>query len=242
MPPLRLTVTVICTLLIIAGCRKWPTTTRPGDSEGVASFVGVGTLDAGPSNVLIVLSSLDSTGYHAGSITYRSSTTTFSELQADTTSDSLYLAFTRNNVLYRASGVQTTTNVTLVFSQPSNLQPLILNREVGGYNMSGSWEGEMSSTILQGQELAAMTMDQTGDLFHGNVEVSLIEPWTFNLSAGSSQSGNFTLTGNVSTSGGNYPATFSGTYAGPDSMRGSWDAGQNSEVDRGDFYFARSFR
>ncbi len=238
----RVAVLLVCMLLVVFGCRKWPTNTRPEEGQGTASFVGVGSIDAGPSNVLLVLSDLDSAGYHSGSITYRSSTTTFSELHADTVSDSLNVAFTRNNVLYRAAGVQTTTNVTLIFSQPSNLQPLVLNREVGGYNMSGSWNGEMSSTLPQGQEIATMSMSQTGELFLGTVQVSLTEPWTFNLNAGNLQSASFTLSGNVSTSGENYPATFSGMYAGPDSIHGTWDAGQNPAIDRGEFYFFRSFQ
>jgi hypothetical protein len=101
----------------------------------------------------------------------------------------------------------------------------------------------MSSTLLQGQRSAGMTMNQTGNLFLGTVQVSFNEPWSFNLGSGSSTNGTFQVTGSVSTGSGSFPAAFNGSYSSPDSIYGTWDAGEHSsEIDGGEFLFTRSFQ
>jgi hypothetical protein len=204
--------------------------------------VGTGSLGGGPTNVLLVLSGLDSTGYHSGTISYRSVTSTLTDVVADGLSDTVRFAYSRDNTTYRVWALQQSTGIALHFLEPASIPAVNLNREIDGYNLSGLWEGEMSSTAFQGQQPATMTMDQTGEFFLGTVQVSFYEPWTFSLNDGNVSGSAFQIAGAVSTSGGELSAILEGSYAGPDSVTGTWSAGTNGEFDRGDFLFTRTFR
>ena len=112
---------------------------------------------------------------------------------------------------------------------------------MGGYNLTGMWSGDMSSTVLEGQRVADMDMNQAGSLFLGEVDVTFTAPWTFQFNSGTTSAASFQLNGTVQTESGQYPALFSGNFSGPDVIVGLWQAGSESEIDYGEFQFTRSF-
>ena len=231
----------VLTVLVLS-CRKWPSDSRPGSETGEASFVGIGNLGGGSTNVLVVLSGLEAGRYASGSITYRSATSTFTELDATEAGDTVRFAYSRSGTDYAGWALNTSTGLAMTFTQPSGITPFTVNRELDGFNMTGYWSGDMSSTVIEGQRTANLAMDQAGSLFLGSADVSFFEPWTFTFTSGTQNVASFQIVGSVSTSGGSYDAQFTGNYSGPDSIGGWWSAGSEGEIDGGEFLFTRSFQ
>lgn len=231
----------LLTALIQAGCRESPLHTPQPSGPVQTSYVGIAEL-SGPNNVLIVFTEgSDSANTLSGSITYLSQTLVTTELWFDSASDSLHFSYTRDNLTYRAWAQRFAFSMDVHITEPSGISPFQMNLELDGHNMTGLWTGEMSSTALQGQRAATMTMIQTGTVFEGNAQVNFFETWNFDLSSGTTSGNAFELTGTVYGSG-SYPAVWQGNYVGFDSISGAWDVGEQSEIDRGEFLFTRSFR
>ena len=227
--------------LFSAGCKKTPPVAAQGPRSEEASFVGVGSIDGSPANILVVLVETDAGGYSSGFIGYRSVNSDFSEFSAPAASDTIRFGYSRGTTTYRGWALRHANGFTTNFTEPAGIPVFELNSEMGGYNLTGMWSGDMSSTVLEGQRVADMDMNQAGSLFLGEVDVTFTAPWTFQFNSGTTSAASFQLNGTVQTESGQYPALFSGNFSGPDVIVGLWQAGSESEIDYGEFQFTRSF-
>jgi hypothetical protein len=242
MKALRTATAMLATALAFAGCRSWPEDTSPLEpplAEG--TYVGSGALGGGATNVLMAITGPDTNGQLDGAIRYRSQIITLEDIYRVTDTDSLWFRYWRDNVLHRAWALLGGNGLAVHFEEPAGIATFRLNREIGGYNMSGLWRGLMSSNALQLQCDASLTMDQQGQSFYGTSETVFVQTARFDLNNGVAGEGSYHMTGTYDIAAASYSTLWVGTYVARDTLLGNWDAGENGSVDRGEFWFYRSF-
>lgn len=156
--------------------------------------------------------------------------------------DTLNFAYVRNNATYRAWCLTGDAGMLVYFVQPEQLSAIAMNREIGGYNMSGMWSGAMTSTSWQVERSAQMTMSQSSQLFSGTINVDFPISAQFLIGNGAASNAAFQLSGSERISLTDYPTLLVGSFNAPDTISGSWQSGTQGEVDQGYFWFARSFQ
>jgi hypothetical protein len=238
----RIATGLLVLTLAVSGCRTWPndsTPLEPPVAEG--SYVGSGTLGGGATNVLMAVTGPDTSGQLDGAIRYRSQIISLEDIYRVPDSDTLWFRYRRDDVLYHAWAMLGGNGLAVHLVEPSGIPTFRLNREIAGYNMSGSWRGLMSSTALRLQSNATLTMDQQGQSFYGAAETVFLQSARFDLNNGVANEASYHLTGMLYEGTASTSALWVGDYLSRDTMAGSWDAGENGSVDRGEFWFYRSF-
>ena len=239
---LRAALPWLVAVLLSTSCRQTAPVDAQQPTETLTSYVGIASFSAVPTNVLIVASqSADAPATLSGSITYQSQHTDFAEITLSDDGDTLRFNYVRSNVLYRAWAVKSSVDLRVHFTEPTGIPVFRLNRETNGHNMTGIWNGEMSSTFAPGPQSVTLVMDQTGTVFTGETSVNFFEPWTFELSTGSVSGSAFELSGSVHGSS-TVPTSWQGYYVGFDTLTGTWNAGGEAEIDGGEFFLSRWFQ
>lgn len=195
-------------------------------------------------NVLLSLIGPDSSGHISGTIHHGGQSATLATADRDSSGDTLRLTYTLGDsppVTHRAWTLIEATGLRVHYTEPAIVPEFHLNREQGGTNMTGLWRGQMYSRFLSAWREASMSMDQSGELYGGTIDVALVQNAHFQLNTGVTGSGNFQLAGTVRIGTGDYPALLTGVYANTDSLVGNWQAGTNAEIDNGSFAFRRNF-
>ena len=237
------TVTVMLMIgVMLTGCRTWPDDSAPLEpplAEG--SYVGSGTLGGGATNVLMAINGPDTSGQLDGAIRYRSQVIALEDIYRVQDGDTVWFRYNRDDELYRAWALLGGNGLAVHFVEPTGIPAFRLNREISGYNMSGMWRGLMSSTALQLQSEAALSMDQQGQSFYGTAETVFIQSARFELNNGVANESSFHLTGTLYEGTASASVLMVGTYVARDTLAGNWNAGENGSVDRGEFWFCRSF-
>lgn len=233
-------------LMVIAlfgmGCRSWPEDTgdnTPAETQG--SYVGNANLGGGSGNILLTVGGPDSLESLRGTIRYRSVVSEFEEIFRVTDSDSLWFSYRRDNVTYRAWASISHTGMTVSFLDPSGIPAFRVNREIDGYNMSGTWNGRISSTYWQLQNDAAMTMEQEGQSFIGVLETSFRQFVRFEINNGVVNEGSFHLNAEMFSGTSRNTAILYGSYLTRDTTTGFWETGNDGVTDNGQFILYRSF-
>ena len=242
MNALRMEFVMLVAAVVLSGCRSWPDDTTPLEppiAEG--SYVGAGTLGGGATNVLMGINGPDTSGQLDGAIRYRSQIIELEDIFRVQDADTLWFRYRRDDVLQRAWGLLGGTGLAVHFVEPADIPTFRLNREIAGYNMSGRWRGLMSSTALPQESEATLSMDQQGQSFYGTAETVFIQSARFELDNGVANESSYHLTGTLYEGTGSAAVLMVGTYLARDTMQGNWDAGENGSVDRGAFWFYRSF-
>jgi hypothetical protein len=232
----------IAVVLLETGCRTWPdesNNNEPAVAQG--SYVGSGELGGSSANILITVAGPDSAGLYSGSIHYRSQTTAFEDIIAVTDSDSLWFHYRRDDVMYRAWATYSSSGLTIHFVEPSDVPAFRVNREINGYNMSGTWDGRMSSAYWQVSNDASLTMEQEGQSFIGTATTAFSQTTSYEVSNGVANEASFQLNATMYVGANRYSAILYGTYAARDTTSGYWQAGDNGSVDHGEFVFCRTF-
>ena len=242
--PSRISVSVLFTIaaLLVTGCHSWPDESSNDESATAqGSYVGSGRLGGSPTNILVIVSGPDSASRYSGSIRYRSLITDFEDVFHVINSDSLWFRYHRDNVFYRAWAAITGSGLSLHFVEPSGIPAFRVNREISGYNMSGQWNGRMSSIRWQLQNDAVMTIEQEGQSFGGTVETAFFQTTRFEVNNGVINEGAFHLNAMMFIGSSNTSAILYGIYSARDTTAGFWEAGENGTTDNGQFIFYRSF-
>jgi hypothetical protein len=227
--------------LLIAGCHRSPL--QPGGPAQPAvsgNYVGVGTVNGRASNILMVVIGPDSVGRLGGSITYQSLTSNFEEIYSDSTGDTLQFRYRRDTTLHRGWALISISALSVHLTEPVSAS-FQLNRETNGTNMTGLWSGLMSSTLIQDVRTASATLDQTGQLYSGEIEVTFFEATHFQITSGAADNTAFQMSGTMLVGASSTEALFQGSFATADSIRGYWQAGPNGSVDSGEFGFVRHY-
>ena len=99
----------------------------------------------------------------------------------------------------------------------------------------------MTSDALQEQSAATLTMDQQTQSFYGAAETVFLLSVRFEFDNGVANGSGFQLSGQYRVGTSSYPTLLVGSYVSRDTLGGNWDAGENGSVDRGAFWFYRSF-
>jgi hypothetical protein len=226
---------------VLAGCRTWPTNTKPAPSPLASSYVGVGNLDGGLTNVILLITGPDSAGNFAGGMYYRDTSSTFTSVTVNAASDSVRFRFLRSGTVFDGTALVLSSALMVEFSLPTGIQSFRVNRELEGYNLTGLWNGSMYSALTEFTRNATMTMDQNGQLFNGEIDVTFDQAYHFMITTGTANQNAMQMSGTARISALEFPTLFVGTYSEIDTVQGTWQAGQNSEIDHGDFIFVRSF-
>lgn len=226
-----------------SGCRKSPTGNGPEPPVVLqGSYVGNGNLGTGRANLLITLVGPDSLGRLTGAIRHRGAIIEFDDANTDSESDTLWFRYRRDNVLYRIMALPRSTNLALYYLEPAGIPVIRVNKELGGYNLSGQWTGRASSAALQIADDVAMDMDQNGQLFIGTADAPSYVTLQMQINSGVAQGDAFQLAGNVYVATVSYSVLLVGNYFTRDSVRGVWQAGQPDIFDHGEFVFGRTFQ
>jgi hypothetical protein len=227
-----------------SGCKHYPDNPQDTQVPLQGSYVGLGNLDHASDtyNISLALTGPDSAGHYAGQIGYRSVLTDLATVLRDSTGDTLRFQYLRNNTAYSAWALFSTTGLQVHFVAPTGIDAFRLNREIGGFNMSGYWQGLMYSVNLQQQTGAAMSMDQEGSSFYGTLDANLFEHAEISFRSGGYNGSSFQMTGTMRISSSDYPVLVAGNYVTHDSIAGSWEAGSNGSYDRGTFAMGRRFQ
>jgi hypothetical protein len=227
--------------LIISSCRSWPDNPQQVITQVQGFYIGVGNLEGGLTNVLIEILTADSLGNLKGSIIYRSDTTQFSQIRANTGLDSVWFVFLKDTTIYHAYAVVSGLGLSVNFTAPTGIPVFRVNKEVNGYNMTGMWNGQMTSTYSINSHDAQMNMTQESALFSGSVNVTFQQAVTFELSSGAVNGADFQLSGTMGSTANGISALFYGRYESSDRISGYWSAGPNGVNDNGEFVFVRTF-
>jgi hypothetical protein len=232
---------ILLLVLAVSGCRHYNDDPIDIGTALQGTYVGSGNLGGGTVNIVLSVVGPDSLSRYSGAIRYDGAITDFSSVRVDSTQDSIHFEYTRRSTVYRLWSLTGPSGLVLNYTQPSGIASIRVNREMEGYNLSGVWGGAMSSSGLQIQNSAVMTMDQSGQLFTGTVRVVLFDTYNFVVQSGTLSRAAFQLNGTVRLSSVDYPGTFYGTFVSRDSVSGSWQVGNNASIDQGYFAFGRSF-
>lgn len=229
-------------LVLSAGCRHFPDEPKNVQQPLQGSYVGTGNLDGTATNVSMAITGPDSSGHYTGDIGYRGALTPLDSIKRDSTGDTLRFQYTRNSVFHRAWAGVSSGGFALQFTEPTGIPPFRLNREIGGYNMSGQWSGTLYSGFLRAQRNATMAMEQQGSIFLGTLHVYLVQSADLTLSSGAYNRNAFQISGTSHMAGTDYPVSMTGNYVNHDSISGNWQIGANAEIDAGSFDLGRSFQ
>ncbi|MBI5059277.1 hypothetical protein HZB60_05790 [candidate division KSB1 bacterium] len=223
-------------------CKKYPTDPEhPIEATVAGGYVGVAALGEPVANVRIEVTQADSADF-SGAIAYRGATLALSNIYTDSAEDTLWFNFHRDGTLYRAQAEIQDIGLVVHVQEPSGVSDFRVNREFSGYNLTGYWSGQLSSTQWSTVNDAQFSMDQRGALFAGIVTTSFVQAYQFQLTSGGVNAGSFQLQGVLVLGGTSYPTLWSGTYTGRDTVSGVWDGGDQGSVDSGQFIFYRSYR
>jgi hypothetical protein len=235
--------TVSALLFIIwgSGCKHFNDDQVQSSLSLAGTYVGHGTLDNSDRNLVLSITGPDSLNQYLGIIHYHDVSTDFTSVSLDSTKDTLRLTYSRDNVIYHIWSLTGSNGLILHFTQPSDIADIRVNRELDGYNMTGIWNGDMSSTGLGIENGATMTMDQLGQLYAGQVNVSLFQTYAFQINSGTASRAAFQMSGTVRLNSVDYPGYFVGNFVNSDSIYGTWQAGQSVVIDEGYFGFARTY-
>lgn len=227
--------------VVLAGCRQFPTDNKPVPSPVSGSYVGVVNLEGGDTNVIVVLAGPDSAGQFSGAIYYRGRNSTFSQTTVNAAADSVQFRYLRLNTLYVGVAVVTSTSLVITLATPTGIPAFHVNRELLGYNLTGTWSGSMYSALTEITHGATMSLDQSGQLFQGSIESNFLQTYQFQITSGAANQNAFQMTGTAHIAAQDFPTLFVGYYTAVDTVTGTWQAGQNAEIDHGDFVFVRLF-
>jgi hypothetical protein len=230
-------------LCVVAGCKTYPNgPTAPTSVSVSGNYVGAGTLDGGTSNIFLTISGPDSLEHFAGQINYRSQAIDLSSVTEDSTGDTIRFQYPRDNVQHVAWALADASGLSVHYTAPTGIAAIRLNREIGGYNMSGIWQGTMFSNGLLAQRAASLTMDQEGSIYYGTLDVNLGQSAHVQFSSGGYNANSFQVAGTMRYGTTDYPFTAAGSYVSRDSISGNWTAGDFGSLDHGTFDFRRSFQ
>lgn len=162
-----------------------------------------------------------STGWH-GTIVYGGASTTLNITEISEHQDTIRFEYSRGST-YRYLGVVSGVAITLLVLEPSGHPSYILNKELGGYNLSGDWNGLMYSQYLQTTQPADLYVDQQGSLYDGDVLSSFgFYSLLGDILQGGSEGSGFYFSGEAAFSGTDYPFRFDGQFVTQDSIFGTW--------------------
>ena len=246
-PRARLLALTLAGLLVLlaAGCKHFSNEPTAVALALQGSYVGQANLNGSSQpaiNMSLSITGPDSLGKYAGSIGYSSVVTALDSISRDSTGDTLRFSYTRSPTLYRLWALVNSAGLEVHYTAPTGIAVFRLNREIGGFNMSGTWNGLLYSNFLQQSRNTAMAMDQEGSSFYGTLTVTLLESAQFNFRSGAYNGSAFQLGGTVHYAGTDYPLSWGGNYVTHDSITGTWQAGTNGEIDGGTFYLGRRFQ
>lgn len=227
--------------LMISSCRSWPDNPEQVITQVQGFYIGVGNIGGGLTNVLIEILTADSLGNLKGSIVYRSDTTQFSQIRTNASLDSVWFVYLRDTTIYHADAVVSGLGLSVSFTSPAGIPVFRVNKEVSGYNMTGIWNGQMTSTYSLNSHDAQMNMTQESGLFSGTVNVTFQQAVTFELNGGAVNGADFQLSGTMGSAANGISALFYGRYESSDRISGYWSAGPNGDNDNGEFVFIRTF-
>jgi hypothetical protein len=229
-------------VLTIWSCKKYPTDPEhPLPVVAAGGYEGVAALSAPLSNIRIVVIREDSTHLN-GTWSYRGSTGNLENVYANSAEDTMWFGFRYAGTLYRTKSELQDIGMVVHVQEPSGIADFRVNREFGGYNLTGYWNGQLASAQWGALHDATFSMDQRGALFAGLINTSFVETYQFQLTTGSVNSATFQLQGVVLIGGTSYPTLCSGTYSGADTISGIWEAGDHGTTDNGQFLFVRSYQ
>ncbi|MDD5088875.1 MAG: hypothetical protein PHI18_08770, partial [bacterium] len=208
-------------MLEAAGCKTSPTDPTAPQSSGLqGTYLGYGAFDGTSGNVLMQFEGPDSAGGYTGAVRYHSVITSFDDIYQAAEGDSMFCRFRRNGTTYRFWGIPESTGLPLHIIEPSGVTDFRVNRESPGYNMSGLWNGQMSSALTPDAAAASMMMDQRGQIFSGTLDVSLPDNPDFEFTSGAAADASFQLSGHCWVFTQQIPAEFAGTYWAQDTING----------------------
>jgi hypothetical protein len=240
---------ILTALLLIAGCKKSPTgSVDPLPVSATGSFLGYTDFGGGSGNYWLRIqepdsAAVDSTGTMEleGAIHYNGTSTVLLIAESYADGDSLRIEWVRDDIRFAGSTAVASSGFYFEFSDPSWKQPMRANREIGGYNLTGLWNGSMSSNALQVSRDAQMGMDQQSSLYLGWVEVNYLGLLHGDLVSGNYAGPDFTTGGTAQYGGESYELSLTGTFARVDTIAGSWTLRDEGVVDGGEFLFWRTF-
>jgi hypothetical protein len=234
-------VVILIFLAAVAGCRKFPTDSTPIAKQVAGIYQGRGDLGSGARNLRVGFAGPDSSGNYSGALFYNAATSNFSQVTVSAGSDTVWFRFSIGSTGYNAMATVGATSLSISFIAPTGLQPLRVNREIAGYNMSGVWGGSMYSAASEFTRAANLTMDQNGQSFLGEADVSFFVQYQLQFNTGATNVDAFQLSGTALIAGTQTPCLLIGNYSQIDTLRGVWQAGQSGEIDHGDFVFVRYY-
>lgn len=238
---------LLISIAVFTGCKKSSTDPiDPVPSIAAGSYVGYNDLGDGNVNIwlAVIEGDTDSSGVPAlsGFIEYGGEREQMISITTDAAQDSIWLQYSYDGVIHRASSAITAVGLELVFSIPSGLPTLRMNREIGGANMTGKWQGTMSSNYLQISNSATLIMDQWGYNFQGDVDSYLDANVHGDIYQGTIAGADFSLSGTGYYGSYTSDFTFWGQYIHQDTIGGNWQLGSSSQpYDNGSFLFWREF-
>lgn len=233
---------LLCLVTLWNGCKTWPEEVGPdGPPEAQGTYVGSIDIEGGVVNMLLSVIGPDSADHYTGSVRYRSQITSFEDIYRTQTGDTLWFRYRRNETVYRAWALLDYGGLTVHFIEPSGISVAFLNRELDGYNLSGVWNGLMTSATMPEQRTASMSMDQQGQAFYGTVYVTFFHPVQLEITSGVVSQENYHLYGNMRVGTSTTIMDMTGYYYSRDTVTGYWQAGSNGSVDHGEYLFYRTY-
>lgn len=228
-------------MIILTACKKTPLNSDTLESpQAAGSFVGWGRPGGDGYNVRLEINGSDSLGWN-GTIEYAGSSAPLTVTEVTPDEDSIRFEFIRAST-YRYLGVISSVAMTIFVLEPSGQPNFSINRERGGYNLSGDWNGLMYSQFLNTTEDADLFMDQQSNLFDGDVQ-SQFGFYTLMgaINSGTLDGDGFFFAGSAPYNGNNYPFRFDGSFVNRDSVSGTWQLDVTGGGDAGLFAFNRRF-
>jgi hypothetical protein len=232
----------VCIVLVaISSCKKWPNNSTPVAAKSLAgTYVGIGQLDGGATNVLMEFAQ-DSLSRWIGGIRYRGALTYFESITLDSAQDTVRFTYHRSDSHYQAWALISSSGLAVHFAAPTGIPEFSVNREQDSINMSGAWNGLMYSVLVGTTHQAAMLMNQQDQLFSGTLTTVIWATAQFQFNSGVSNPPSFQITGTTHIGTSDTPCQFFGSYVTADSVAGNWQLGQNGDVDQGTFGLGRNF-
>jgi hypothetical protein len=220
----------------------------PIPATETGSYVGYGNLGQGDVNIwLSVIANEDATDTTdipslIGYIKFAGVQDQLLSVTTNEAQDTLAIQFARNSIVYRATSRISSIGLEFSFSMPTNLSTLRLNREIGGANMSGWWQGNMTSAGYSISSDATMRMDQPGINFFGDIDVLFFASLHADIDNGAVSAPDFDLAGTGRYGTYTTNVYFFGAYVHQDTVAGNWQIGDDNLIyDSGSFQFYRNF-
>jgi hypothetical protein len=239
----------ISMLALMMGCKKSPIDSHdPIPATATGSYVGYGNLGQGDLNIWLSVitdeGASDTTVIPSliGYIKFSGVQDRLISITTNEAQDTLAIQFARNSIVYRATSPISTIGLEFTFSMPTSLSVLRLNREIGGANMSGWWQGTMYSIGYSILSDATMRMDQPGVDFFGDLDVEFVSNLHGDIDNGAVSAPDFEFEGTGRYGTYTSDIYFSGSYVHQDTIAGNWQVGSDNLIyDSGSFQFYRNF-